>query len=423
MDFIVTDINDIAWQKFQVRVDADDNGFRWHNYEKYFENGMEEFIIALRQYEHIESAQRQVGRYLQASVEEINMEFIKECLKEFTNEIEKVHPFFCIMNEMQLDGMPPEFYSAYRGDEGQSYAQFIFSTELLFPMSYKIEVGIDFFQDYVEPVLKVLHLEEATVFYQKEYDKNVKTPEYYEPNLKLIGELINNMRFYLEAYVQCGENMQNINSLSAMNRFKSICSLQLQKRFEDIYYGSTEGSPTLYYVVSKRQMGKEIIYTDEFRKGLSRELFFTYNQNYVVADFIKLMYLGMEHVFCCHLKFGICENCKKVFIKSRSNVKYCPFKDDEGKTCKKIGAQKKFASKPLNEMEKELKRLNANYRGLLRNARDAGNLSTADKLQELRDSTWKSEVDQKKDEYLNGDIGIGAFRDHLNKLYEELFKS
>lgn len=421
MDFKITDINNIAWQKFQVHVDADDKGFSWRNYEENFEKGMEEFVFALRQYKYIERAQRQVGRYLQASVAEISMKFIKECMEGFTNEIEKVHPFFCIMNEMQLDGMPSEYYSEYRGNEGQSYAQFIFSTELLFPMTYEIEAGIDYFQNYVEPVLKVLHLEEAKVFYQKEYDKNVNAPEYNESNLKLIGELIDNIRFYLEAYVQCDENRQNINSLSAMNRFKSICSLQLQKKFENIYYGNTEGSSTLDYVVSMKQKGRDIIYTDELRKGLSRE-FFNYNQCYVVADFFQLMYLGMEQVFCCHLKIGICECCKNIFIKTRSNAKYCSYKVDGGKTCKNIGAQKKFASKSLNEMDKELRRLNANYRSLLRNAKKAGNTSTAEKLK-CRYKDWTKEVNQKREEYLNGNMGIDAMRDFLNKRYKELFKS
>ncbi len=78
----------------------------------------------------------------------------------------------------------------------------------------------------------------------------------------------------------------------------------------------------------------------------------------------------------CHqndIRLNQCENCGRFFIPTtRSDEKYCPFRDDDGHECRKIGYENKIRTIPLDALYRKIyKTQNSRKNRNLKNKKDA----------------------------------------------------
>ena len=170
--------------------------------------------------------------------------------------------------------------------------------------------------------------------------------------------------------------------------------LQNAKRFIDIFQKR----------YTEQELGCVIMYEEDMDKFITV---------FTISDFRTLLAFEYSHMKETGSRIRICENCGRFFIpENRSDEKYCGFlfDEDSGKTCKDVGAERKWQQKV--DESPALKRYRKKYAALgmaIKRARDNGDEWIGDLIDE------RAQLNKMKADMIAGNISEQKFMDWIDK--------
>lgn len=340
----------------------------WNEYNK--KDDIKNIIkIVNSNYERIiENCKKRIKKYIECNVDKL-MNGSGELVYEFSEQLSLVHPYFVTeISTERTDGKHSPFHDILT-------EQLIADLSEKFQKEYRKdkEITLDLILKYLKPVLNKIDDKNADIerikkeverreeIYKEhvEYDiiVNAKKKIITDP-LTRIKKSLDSIKYYIYI-IALSEN--KMTETYVIQQFKLNIPRELKEIYKNFPTPARINSAELINTLKLENVISDLEKGDVERASSDLKLINQQYDEYEIECFEHLAGIFLIFILRSDKKISICQNCKKIFLPDRPNIKYCKSKlpcgsnEHKPKTCMNVGAVNVYESNKLNHAVRKIK--------------------------------------------------------------------
>lgn len=261
-------------------------------------------------------------------------------LKEFTNIMSEIHPYFCTRIRESI--IPAHIYACYfilndwvRNHKKKKY------------YDYNKDLTIDdYIAKYLKPLTDMIYYTEENskiiINYFKKIAETTINPNYLDYDLETLTNTIELLRAVLYIYSN-SYPVSNSKSKLFIDLFERKLEVNVHNSLE--FVKESSNIMRKYSIIDDAVLVEEASIDDYINEHMNSFA----NESYVFYRFEQLLFLYLDLILENNQKLKRCQRCDKLFIPNNYNEKYCYYKNDgTNQTCRDVGTSEKYKSKCEN---------------------------------------------------------------------------